>query len=91
MRDGTTSSLGRRQLGLQLARAAGQQRSRGSTVGVEVDLQRADAGGDVDDARQARAPRAPASARARASAGARSSIIGAVLDEQVVVAVARGR
>ncbi len=60
------------------ARAAGR--------GVVVDLQRADARRDVDDARQAAWPAAPASARGRGSAVPGPAPAGPVLDQHVDVA-----
>ena len=52
MRDGTSMSSSRRQLVLDRLTARRSDRSRGSTRGVVVDLQRADAGREIDDAGQ---------------------------------------
>ena len=76
MREGTSMSSVARQRRPRLAPARPSRRSRGSAPVVVVDLQRADAGREVDDAGRAARARAPPSARGRGSAAPRSSTSG---------------
>ena len=87
IRDGDGQLGGRRQLVLARARPASTQLAPvDAASAVDLHEQRADAGGDVDDAvAEVRRPASASSACTR-SRSSRSSVIVAVLDEQEAVA-----